>query len=99
MRVLFVVVSLQETGTVFKLAKRMAEDGQHVVFLFTGNSRRHEADPELMKSLHFAEGVYVLGGDGWSRGLLGDLPEGVEEIEYDGWVGLLETCEKVVSWT
>ncbi len=99
MRVLFVVVGLQETGTVFRLAERMAGDGQHIVFLFTGDSRRHAADPELMKSLHLMEEVYVLEGDGWSKDSLNDLAEGVEAIDYDGWVRLLETCDRVVSWT
>jgi len=99
MWVLFVVVGLQETVTVFKLAERMARDGQHVVFLFTGDSRRHAADTELMKSLHFAEGIYVLKDDGGFRVSLSDLAEGVEAIDYDGWVGLLEACDRIVSWT
>ena len=99
MWVLFVVVGLQKSVTVFRLAERMARDGQHVVFLFTGDSRRHAADTELMKSLHFAEGIYVLKDDGGFRVSLSDLAEGVEAIDYDGWVGLLEACDRIVSWT
>ena len=99
MRMLFVVVGLQETETVFKLAERMARDGKHVVFLFTGDSRCHAADPELIKSLHFAEGIYFLKGYGVFRVSLSDLPEGVEAVDYDGWVVLLEACDRIVSWT
>ena len=99
MRVLFVVVGLQKTATVFRMAERMARDGQHIVFLFTGDSRRHAEDPELMKSLRFTKGVYVLKGDGGSRAHRSDLPEVVEAVDYDGWVGLLEACDRVVSWT
>jgi sulfur transfer complex TusBCD TusB component (DsrH family) len=98
MWVLFVVVGLQKSVTVFRLAERMARDGQHVVFLFAGDSRRHAEDPELMKSLRFTKGVHILKGDGGWKAPRSDLPEGVEAVDYDGWVGLLEACDSVVSW-
>lgn len=99
MQALFVVGGLQETGTVFRLAERMAGDGRRIVFLFTGDGCRHAADPELMKALRFAEGIYVLRDDCGSMGVLDRLAEGVEAIDYDGWVGLLEVCDRIVSWT
>jgi len=99
MRVLFVVSGPQETRTVFRLAERMADAGQRVLILFAGGGRRHAADPELIGSLHFAEGVYALRGGCGSREGLGDPADGVETVNYDGWVGLLEACDRVVSWT
>jgi len=51
-----------------------------------------------MGTLRFAEGIYVLEEDCRSRGLQGRLVEGVEATDYDGWVDLLEACDRVVSW-
>ena len=99
MQVLFVVSCMQKTRTVFSLAERMSDNGLRIVFLFTRDARRLAADTRLVKSLHFAAGVYVLKGDGGSTGFLGDLVEGVEVMDFAGWVGLLEVCDRVVSWT
>jgi len=98
MRVLFVVGRLQENETIFRLAERMAEDGCRVSFLFIGEGCRHSADTMLMRALNLAGGVYVLRGDCLSLGLLNDLAEGVEAVDYGGWVDLLEACDRVVSW-
>jgi len=99
LRILFVVGRMQGTRTVFRLAERMAGDGQRGVLLFTGDACRHAADPELMWTLRFAEGIYALDDDCRSRGLLADLAKPVEVIDHDGWVRLLERCDRVVSWT
>lgn len=99
MQVLFVVSQTRKTKTVFRLAERMSDNGLRIVFLFTRDACRLAADPELVKSLHFAAGVYVLKGDGGSTGFLGDLADGVEAMDFAGWVGLLEACDRVVSWT
>jgi len=98
MRLLFVVGHAQETETVFRLADEMARDGGRIVFLFIGDGCRHAADPELMRTLRFAEGIYALEADCRSRGLQDRLVEGVEATDYDGWVDLLEACDRVVSW-
>ena len=99
MQVLFVVSHTLKTRTVFRLAERMSDNGLRIVFLFSRDACRLAADPELVKSLHFAAGVYVLKGDGGSTGFLSDLAEGVEAMDFAGWVGLLEVCDRVVSWT
>lgn len=98
MRVLFVVGRLQETETVFRLAERMAEDGFRVLFLFIQDGCRYAVDTGLMEGLSFAGGVYVLRGDCQLLGLLNDVAEGVEAIDYGDWVDLLEACDRVVSW-
>ena len=99
MQVLFVVSQTRKTKTVFRLAERMSDNGLRIFLLFTKDARRLAADPRLVKSLNFAEGVYVLKGDSASTGFLGDLVEGVEAMDFAGWVGLLEVCDRVVSWT
>lgn len=95
---LFVVGRTRKTGTVFRLAERMSGDGWRIIFLFTREARRLAADPLLLKSLQFADRIYVLEGDGESR-RLGVKLEDVEAVDFGGWVGLLEACDRVVSWT
>lgn len=90
---------VQRTGIVFRLAEGMAGVSRRIVFLFTGDSRSHAADPELMGTLRFAESIYVLGDDYGSTEVPDSLAEGVEALDYDGWVGLLEDCDRIVSWT
>ena len=98
MSVLFVIGRFQEGGTAFRLAEKMASDGHVIHFLFTGKDRRHATDEELTKSLDYAEGIYCIRSDCEAEGLLDEIADGVETIEYDGWVGLIEDCGKIVSW-
>ena len=94
MSVLFVVQGFQETETVFSIAAKMAERGHGVVFLFTQKGVRHLTDSGLMASLSYALGINCLEHEGEGY----DLCEGVEMIDYEGWVELIETCDKIVSW-
>jgi len=98
MSVLFVIGRFQESGTAFRLAEKMARDGHVIHFLFTGKGCRHAADRESMKSIDYAEGVHCLRSDCEAEGLLDKIADGVETIDYDGWVGLIEDCGKIVSW-
>lgn len=98
MRALFIVSRQLEDDTAFRLAEGMVEEGCPVSFLFIGGGCRHAADRGLEGALRFAEGIHVLREDCRDMGLLGSLAEGVEAVDYEGWVDLLEACEKVVSW-
>jgi len=92
--VLFVVQGFQETETVFSIAAEMAERGHGVVFLFTQKGVRHLTDRGLIASLSYAGGINCLEHEGSGY----DLSDGVEMIDYGGWVELIEDCEKIVSW-
>lgn len=94
MSVLFVVQGFQETETVFSIAAKMAETGHGVVFLFTQKGVRHLTDRRLVASLSYAGGISCLEHEGEGY----DLCEGVEMIDYEGWVELIEACERIVSW-
>jgi len=98
LRVLFVIGGFQEGGTAFGLAEKMSRDGHAIRFLFTGKGCRHAADRELTGSIDYAEGVHCLRSDCEAEGLLDKIADGVETIDYDGWVGLIEDCGKIVSW-
>ncbi len=92
MRVLFVVRGRQETSTVFDVAERMARRGHAVVFMFAQEGTRHASEEETVASLSYAEGVNCLGSE------CPDRVGGVTALDYAGWVGLLEDCDRVVSW-
>ena len=99
MKVLFVVSRAKKAETVFRLAEKMSDGGRRIILLFTGEASHYATDAELVKYLHFAEGIYALKVEGMSGGLPSDFPEGVEPTDYSGWVELLEACDRVVSWT
>jgi hypothetical protein len=92
--VLFVVQGFQEAETVFSIAAKMAERGHGVVFLFTQKGVRHLTDRGLIAGLSYARGINCLEHEGSGY----NLCEGVEMIDYEGWVELIEASEKIVSW-
>ncbi len=98
MKVLFVVSRVQKAGTVFKLAEKMSGDGRRIIILFTGDASHCAKDAELVKSLRFAEEICVLRRDGVLGRPQSDFAEGVKPTDYSGWMELLETCERIVSW-
>ena len=97
MSVLFVIGSLSGS-TAFRAASEMAKRGMKIFFLFTRGGCLHATDPEIMEHLSYAEGVYCLESDCESQGLSAKITGGVELMDYNGWVKLIEKCRKVVSW-
>ena len=95
MFILFILNSRPKTFTVFSLAREIVESGNKVFFLLAGEDWKCEGD-QLFKMLMFAENIYFLEVD--SNILLHDLPEGVKSIYYNGWVELVEMCDKILSW-
>ena len=96
MGVLFVISEFQDSPTAFKIAERMAQRGQRVSILFTGEACRHLTDPELSDSFVFAV-VHCLRSD-LDRIEREKLVGGVRLVDYSGWVELVEANEKIVSW-
>jgi sulfur relay protein TusB/DsrH len=85
--------------TVVKLAKKMSEGGFAVVILLARAAANFAANPKIMGSLNFAEGVYVLQVDRGLRGSAGETAGRVKSVDYDGFLELLENCEKIISWS
>lgn len=92
MKTLFIISKPPETRAIFDLAKSMAIHGDQVIFLFAGEGRRCAQDRELMNYLSFSV-RYVL-----REGSEKVESSGAAEINYDGWVELLESCDRIVSW-
>jgi len=76
----------------------MAEGCQEVVFLFTRDGCLHATNSDIVHSLNYAKGVHCLESDCKSKSLLSKVAAGVKLIDYLGWVGLIEACDKIVSW-
>jgi hypothetical protein len=62
----------------------------HVVFIQSGVG--NSADENFVGRMSFANSLSCLSPDA-------EVVEGVERVDYDGWVRLIEACEKIVSWT
>jgi sulfur transfer complex TusBCD TusB component (DsrH family) len=97
MGVLFVISDLQDRTTVFEAAERLARSGQTIDFLFTDGACRYACDPDIIDSLGFAGGVYCLESD-LDQAERENLVERVRLLDYSGWMELVETNEKIVSW-
>lgn len=98
MSVLFVVGRFQEAPTAFRLAEEMAQNGIKIYFIFTGKGCLHATDGELMKSLDYAGGTHFLKSDCETEALHDKTVGGVKLTDYHDWIGLIEECEKIVSW-
>ena len=98
MSVLFVVEQFQDDRTAFRAAEMMARDGHKIHFLFTRKGCHHAIDLEFIKSLDYAEGVHCLKFDCEVEGLLNKIVDGIMLIDCNGWVGLIEACDKIFSW-
>jgi len=96
-RTLFIIGSYHETRILTKLAARMAALNHKVMFLFIKEGCLYLKDEKFVDSIDFAEGRNALKGC-VEENLVNSI-KGVDVIDYDGWVRLLEACENVVSWT
>ena len=94
MRFLFYVQDVQRVLTVFKIAARLADRGEEVVFMFTQKGIRHLVDRGLMKNLSYAESINCLESE--ASGL--DIKGEVVMLDYLGLVELIEGCPRIVSW-
>jgi len=95
--VLFVIGRQDGVETAVEIARRVAEEGEGVTFLFIRDGIRHAQDRDLISGIGFCDGIYVLKPDDEGSGIE-ELPEGVSLISYDGWVELIEGSERLVSW-
>ncbi|MCX6649700.1 MAG: hypothetical protein NTV61_10000 [Candidatus Bathyarchaeota archaeon] len=90
--IILLQIGTQEYGEAFRIARRVAGQGKKILILFTGDGCRLAEDPQLVDSLGFAR-LFALKDD------VKKPVEGVEVIDYAGWVKLLEYCNKTACWT
>ena len=92
MGVLYVISDGRTASTAFELVSKERDD---VSILLMGEARGLLVDPEHRKALEDAGRVFFLSdADNES-----DRVEGVETVDYSGWVKLIEENERIVSWT
>jgi len=90
--IILLQIGTQEYGEAFRIARRVAAQGKKMLILFTGDGCRIAENPHITDSLDFAR-LFALRED------VRKPVNGVEVINYDGWVKLLEYCNKTACWT
>ena len=90
--IILLIVSCAEAGTAFKTMRMVAATGKKVLLLFTGEGCKIASDQDQVEGLNFAR-LFALRND------CPNPAKGVELVDYDGWIRLLEYCNKTVSWT
>jgi hypothetical protein len=90
--IILLQIGTEEYGEVFRIARRVAAQGKKLLILFTGDGCRLAENPQIVDSLGFAR-LFALKED------VVKPVEGVELVDYDGWVKLLEYCNKTACWT
>jgi hypothetical protein len=90
--IILLQVGIEEYGEVFRIARRVAAQGKKLLILFTGDGCRLAENPHMTDSLSFAR-LFALKED------VIKPVDGVEVVDYDGWLKLLEYCNKTACWT
>ncbi len=92
MGVLYVISDRQSASTAIELASKERDD---VSILLIGEARGLIDDRKHRKTLDPTSRIYSLGDitNGMSQ------IEGVEVVDYSGWVELIEENDRIVSWT
>ena len=90
--IILLQIGTRDFGESFRIARRVAAQGKKVIILFTGEGCKLAENPQLVDSLDFAR-IFALKNDSAKP------VDGVEVIDYAGWVKLLEYCNKTACWT
>ena len=90
--IILLQIGTQDFGESFRIARRVAAQGKKIIILFTGEGCRLAEDPQIVDRLNFAR-LHALKDD-YKKPV-----EGVEVVDYEGWVKLLEYCNKTACWT
>jgi sulfur relay protein TusB/DsrH len=91
--------SPEEAGDLLGIVEEVAQAGEKFMLLLIHEACKSAVDKPFCKEMRRRSvDLYVLGED-LAEGLLGRVIKGVEVVDYDGWVELLEQCDKVFSWT
>jgi hypothetical protein len=89
---LFVIGRPLETETLTDTMLGLISGGEEVHVIFVQDGVGNASDESIIRRMNSARSLSCL--DANSK-----VVEGVERVDYDGWVRLIEGCEKIVSWT
>jgi hypothetical protein len=66
--------------------------GEKVHVIFVQGGVENASDESIIRRMNSARSLSCLDANS-------EVVEGVERVDYHGWVRLIEGCEKIVSWT
>jgi hypothetical protein len=89
---LFVVGRPLETETLLVTMEGLVAQGEEVHVLFVQGGVGNAADEKLVRRMSFARSLSCLDADA-------EVIDGVNRVDFHGWVQLIEECERIVSWT
>ncbi|MBC8497887.1 hypothetical protein ISS40_01655 [Candidatus Bathyarchaeota archaeon] len=92
MGTLFVVGRPLETETLLVTLEGLVAQGEEVHVIFVQGGVGNAADEKLVRRMSFASSISCLDADA-------EVVDGVKQVDFNGWVRLIEGCEKIVSWT
>ena len=92
MSTLLVVGRSLETETLLVTMEGLVAQGEEVHVIFVQSGVGNAADEKLVRRMSFARSLSCLDADA-------EVVNGVERVDFHGWVQLIEECEKIVSWT
>ena len=90
--IILLIIGTNKPGEAFRVARRIAAEGKKILLLFVDEGCRIAEDPHVTENLDFAR-LYALVSD------CSKPAKGVELVDYDGWIKLLEFCNKTINWT
>jgi len=90
--IILLIIGTSNPGEAFRICRRVAAEGKKILLLFIGDGCRIAENPYITDSLDFAR-LYALVND------CQNPANGVELIDYNGWIKLLEYSNKTISWT
>lgn len=91
--------SPKEAKDLLNLVEKIAQAGEKTILLLVQEACEFAATkPFCEDTQRHGVNLCVLKEDFEARGLLEQVVKSVEIVDYEGWIRLLEECEKVFSW-
>jgi len=89
----------EEWNALRDIVEGIASSGRRVMLLLIHEACKSATNRIFCEETRrFGAGLYALREDLKVQGLLGQVVEGIEVVDYEGWVKLLEDCDVTLSW-
>lgn len=98
MSILFMISRPQENPTAFESAHALHLRNMKVTFLFIQEACYYLVQNKTLESISFADGIFCIEPDPQIKEQI-KMVDRVQLTDYNGWVQLIESNEKLVSWS
>lgn len=89
----------EEWTTILDIVTESVNSGKRAMLLLIHEACKSATDKILCEETRRrGADLYVLRDDLEAQGLLDQVVGGIEIIDYEGWVKLLEDCDATLSW-